>query len=91
MMHPSADAYRSQTVSIQVGLGTDTGTPRPRRFSLHPCGVLSVPQWAEQRVVVQIGFLYLRYVGDPKELWDWYEPYFPDEQVHRSNAPSPDV
>ena len=29
----------------------------------------------------QVGFLYLRYVGDPKDLWDWYEPYFPDEQV----------
>lgn len=30
---------------------------------------------------LQIGFLYLRYVGDPKSLWSWYEPYLEDDQV----------
>ncbi|KAJ7298741.1 hypothetical protein O6H91_Y444600 [Diphasiastrum complanatum] len=27
-----------------------------------------------------IGFLYLRYVGDPKTLWDWFEQYVKDEE-----------
>lgn len=30
---------------------------------------------------VQVGFLYLRYVGDPKDLLSWFEPYFADEEV----------
>ncbi|KAL2499077.1 PRP38 family protein [Abeliophyllum distichum] len=27
-----------------------------------------------------IGFLYLRYVADPKTLWSWYEPYLKDDE-----------
>ncbi|KAI3451354.1 hypothetical protein Pfo_008019 [Paulownia fortunei] len=27
-----------------------------------------------------IGFLYLRYVADPKILWSWYEPYLKDDE-----------
>ncbi|KAF0925948.1 hypothetical protein E2562_018747 [Oryza meyeriana var. granulata] len=27
-----------------------------------------------------IGFLYLRYVADPKILWMWYEPYLKDDE-----------
>ncbi|XP_051117610.1 pre-mRNA splicing factor SR-like 1 isoform X1 [Andrographis paniculata] len=27
-----------------------------------------------------IGFLYLRYVVDPKTLWSWYEPYLKDDE-----------
>ncbi|XP_024394717.1 pre-mRNA splicing factor SR-like 1 isoform X2 [Physcomitrium patens] len=27
-----------------------------------------------------LGFLYLRYVGDPKTLWDWFEPYVEDTE-----------
>ncbi|KAK4274994.1 hypothetical protein QN277_018143 [Acacia crassicarpa] len=27
-----------------------------------------------------IGFLYLRYVGDPKTLWKWFEPYVKDDE-----------
>eukprot|EP00249_Psilotum_nudum_P019658 c27362_g1_i2 orf=637-1905(-) len=27
-----------------------------------------------------VGFLYLRYVGDPKTLWSWFEPYIKDEE-----------
>jgi pre-mRNA-splicing factor 38B len=27
-----------------------------------------------------IGFLYLRYVADPKTLWGWVEPYVKDEE-----------
>ena len=30
---------------------------------------------------LQIGFLYLRYVADPKTLWEWYEPYLRDPEV----------
>jgi pre-mRNA-splicing factor 38B len=29
----------------------------------------------------QIGFLYLRYVCDPKHLLSWFQPYFDDKQV----------
>ena len=29
----------------------------------------------------QIGFLFLRYGCDPRELWDWYAPYVEDEEV----------
>ncbi|KAE9596117.1 hypothetical protein Lal_00030579 [Lupinus albus] len=27
-----------------------------------------------------VGFLYLRYVADPKTLWNWYEPYVKDDE-----------
>uniref|UniRef100_A0A0D9WLP6 Pre-mRNA-splicing factor 38 n=1 Tax=Leersia perrieri TaxID=77586 RepID=A0A0D9WLP6_9ORYZ len=27
-----------------------------------------------------IGFLYLRYVAEPKTLWGWYEPYITDDE-----------
>ncbi|KAL6585897.1 hypothetical protein OROMI_002541 [Orobanche minor] len=27
-----------------------------------------------------IGFLYLRYVADPKTLWSWYKPYLKDDE-----------
>ncbi len=27
-----------------------------------------------------IGFLYLRYASDPKELWDWFMPYLYDDE-----------
>ncbi|CAL5036653.1 unnamed protein product [Urochloa decumbens] len=27
-----------------------------------------------------IGFLYLRYVAEPKTLWSWYEPYIKDDE-----------
>jgi hypothetical protein len=30
---------------------------------------------------VQIGFLYLRYVGPPKTLWQWLAPYVKDDEV----------
>lgn len=25
--------------------------------------------------LLQVGFLYLRYVADPKTLWNWFEPF----------------
>ncbi|XP_062586088.1 pre-mRNA-splicing factor 38B-like isoform X1 [Saccostrea cucullata] len=27
-----------------------------------------------------LGFMYIRYCQDPKEMWDWYEPYLDDEE-----------
>lgn len=33
------------------------------------------------RFVLQIGFLYLRYAGESKTLWNWFEPYVKDEEV----------
>lgn len=28
-----------------------------------------------------LGFMYIRYCQDPKDMWDWYEPYLDDEEV----------
>jgi hypothetical protein len=30
---------------------------------------------------VQVGFLYLRYVGNPRTLWEWIQPYVRDSEV----------
>lgn len=30
---------------------------------------------------LQVGFLYLRYVADPKQLWSWFEDYLQDDEV----------
>lgn len=27
-----------------------------------------------------LGFMYIRYTQDPKEMWDWYEPYLDDDE-----------
>jgi len=37
-----------------------------------------------------VAFLYLRLATDPKELWDWFEPYLddPDEITPAANAAS---
>lgn len=36
--------------------------------------------------VVQLGFLYLRYVVNPRQIWDWLQYYIEDREV---NAPAP--
>ena len=36
---------------------------------------------------MQIGFLYLRYVADPKTLWNWFESYVRDMEVRVSQTP----
>ncbi|KAJ3164144.1 PRP38 pre-mRNA processing factor 38 domain-containing protein B [Geranomyces variabilis] len=37
-----------------------------------------------------LGFLYLRYVGKPADLWSWYEPYFDDdEEFQVESGPKP--
>lgn len=30
---------------------------------------------------MQLGFLYLRYVGNPKGHWEWIQPYVRDDEV----------
>jgi hypothetical protein len=32
-------------------------------------------------VPLQIGFLYLRYVCDPRNLWNWFKGYVEDKEV----------
>ena len=33
-----------------------------------------------------IGFLFLRYAGDPKHVWDWIAPYLYDEEIMQIEA-----
>ena len=33
------------------------------------------------RLPLQIGFLYLRYVLDPRTIWDWLQYYVKDHEV----------
>lgn len=40
-------------------------------------GILKHP---DSPYIRAIGFLYLRYAGDPKTLWNWFEPYIKDEE-----------
>jgi len=42
-------------------------TLRPRRLTLF--------------FAAQVGFLYLRYVGEPRTLWSWFEDFFGDAEV----------
>merc|ERR1712217_889555 len=42
--------------------------------------------YKDSSYVRAIGFLYLRYVCSPKELWDWFEPYL---NIHEKFSPSP--
>jgi hypothetical protein len=36
---------------------------------------------AKTMPMLQVGFLYLRYVGNPRELWEWIQPYVKDHEV----------
>ena len=54
--------------------------------SANPRGVslswpLTRPLW-----LAQVGFLYLRYVADPRTLWSWFEEFLRDTEA-RSHAP----
>lgn len=35
---------------------------------------------ADSPYIRGLGFMYIRYTQDPKELWDWFEPYLDDEE-----------
>lgn len=37
-------------------------------------------------LVLQVGFLYLRYVCNPRELWTWFRKYVRDEEVSRGKG-----
>ena len=32
-------------------------------------------------IMIQVGFLYLRYVGEPRQLWDWLRYHVQDSEV----------
>ncbi len=38
-----------------------------------------------------LGFLYLRYTINPKELWKWFEPYVEDEEEFSPGPGSPKI
>ena len=40
---------------------------------------------------LQIGFLYLRYVCDPRKLWDWTRHYMQDDEVRTAWSYRPTV
>ena len=41
------------------------------------------------RIEFFILFVFYRYTQDPKELWDWFEPYLDDDEVsNNTNQPS---
>ncbi len=35
----------------------------------------------DSRSRLQVGFLYLRYVLNPRKVWEWIEPYLGDHEV----------
>lgn len=37
--------------------------------------------WRCRVASAQIGLLYLRYVCDPRQLWDWYKDYMHDDEA----------
>ena len=44
------------------------------------------------RHIRALGFLYLRYVCKPSELWSWFEPYLDDEEeIQIQGGPRPVV
>lgn len=51
------------------------------------CGaVRSVGTAHVQCLLLQIGFLYLRYVLDPRTIWDWLQYYIKDREVRGLGA-----
>ena len=50
------------------------------------CGRASVAPNPGFRLSPQIGLLYLRYVCDPRQLWDWFRNYVRDEEVGEMKA-----
>jgi hypothetical protein len=53
------------------------------RFSTHQLITLC-PYKLFADLRVQIGFLYLRYVCPPRELWEWMGPFCGDNEVRHS-------
>ena len=44
-------------------------------------GRASLTRPARHRGRAQVGFLYLRYVGEPRTLWSWFEEYLADTEA----------
>lgn len=50
---------------------------------MKPCKYAAVHAEQEHLLLrwLQVGFLYLRYVCNPRELWGWYKKYMHDDEV----------
>merc|ERR1711979_113944 len=55
-------------------------------LNLKSMQIKNLIDYKDSSYVRAIGFLYLRYVCSPKELWDWFEPYL---NIHEKFSPSP--
>ena len=84
-------AVRAQAVHpADLGAGGQ-GPDHPHGLALHPSGAPRLcswpelglrPAWAEPCVrASQVGFLYIRYVANPRTIWQWIQPYVRDEEV----------
>lgn len=85
-----------QVVQLEAPEATSARLDRPRGLSIYQSGMLSAllallavhlnEAWHELMVMVQVGFLYLRYVANPKTLWDeWLSGYMRDSEVSTCN------
>lgn len=57
------------------------------RLTHDPAPTTLNPHTQDSPYIRCMGFLYLRYGCDPKELWEWFSPYIDDPEEF---APSSD-
>jgi pre-mRNA-splicing factor 38B len=55
-------------------------------LNLRPLQIKTLLDHKDSPYIRAMGFLYLRYVCTPKEMWDWFEPYLKDTD---NFSPSP--
>lgn len=72
--------YKLWTLKLTVkqvqGLITHTDSPYVGRAFAR----IVMPANTHFSHIRALGFLYLRYVCKPADLWEWYEPYLDDEE-----------
>merc|ERR1712019_52957 len=49
-------------------------------LSLKPDQIMFMLNNKDSPYIRAIGFLYLRYISDPRKIWDWFEPYLKDSE-----------
>lgn len=47
-------------------------------LNLQPGQIKTMMEYRGSPNIRAIGFLYIRYICNPKEIWDWFEPYLKD-------------
>ena len=52
-----------------------------RAVSNRPCKCNVEASEFAYGLLLQVGFLYLRYVCDPRKLWQWFKDYVDDQEV----------